>query len=389
MRLGPGVDVPNRHEGVRLPDVITLTVDLAEEAVRLHRRSHHPRPRPRAQERALRRRRPIDDPGRVVVPVASARPVDEHFVDGAELRPPAAHTCLMRLRTENSAPTFLHRSRDGSSRGRHRPGLGEYGKTCTFVTPASASTRRVEANAASSSAGKPTITSAVRLKSPSGASPAQVGRRRVPATHRAQHAIVPRLKRNVEVAGDGRRLAQRPDELVVHVVDLDRREPEPLQAGGRPHLSDEPRERVAGLTVAEAAEVDSREDDFPVALLDPPPHLAQHSGRAAAARRAPHDRNHAEVAREAAPVLHAHEGAHAVEPRVGLDAADRADVAGDELRSLLARPRDDGHVLGQAVERDARGSRRSRSRRRVDGRAPRARRPAATSARPRSSRSTC
>ena len=37
-----------------------------------------------------------------------------------------------------------------------------------------------------------------------------------------------------------------------------------------------------------------------------------------------------------------HERAHAVEPRVGLDAADRPDVAGDERRRLLAAPRDDG-----------------------------------------------
>ena len=71
----------------------------------------------------------------------------------------------------------------------------------------------------------------------------------------------------------------------------------------------------------------------------------------AAARGAAHERDHAEVAREAAAVLHLDERAHAVEPRVGLDAADRADVAGDERRRLLAALRDDDDVLGQAGER--------------------------------------
>ncbi len=44
------------------------------------------------------------------------------------------------------------------------PGRGEYGKTWTFVIPAVSTRRSVAANAASSSAGKPTIASVVRLK---------------------------------------------------------------------------------------------------------------------------------------------------------------------------------------------------------------------------------
>ena len=74
---------------------------------------------------------------------------------------------------------------------------------------------------------------------------------------------------------------------------------------------------------------------------------------AAAARRAAHERDDAEVARERAAVLDLHERAHAVEPRVGLDAADRTDVAGDERGGLLAALRDDDDVLGQAGERVA------------------------------------
>src|SRR5262249_14254226 len=61
----------------------------------------------------------------------------------------------------------------------------------------------------------------------------------------------------------------------------------------------------------------------------------------------------AEVARERAAVLHLHESTDAVESRLSLDAADRADVAGDERRRLLAPPVDDDDVRRQACERVA------------------------------------
>ena len=86
-----------------------------------------------------------------------------------------------------------------------------------------------------------------------------------------------------------------------------------------------------------------------MALLDAPRDLAQHGVGAAAARGAAHERDHAEAARERAAVLDLHEGADAVEPRVGLDAADRADVAGDERGRLLGAAGDDGDVRGQAA----------------------------------------
>ena len=84
--------------------------------------------------------------------------------------------------------------------------------------------------------------------------------------------------------------------------------------------------------------------------VDAAPDLGEHGVRAAAARGAAHERDDAEAAREAAAVLHLDERAHAVEPRVGLHAADRADVAGDERRRLLAAPGDDDDVLRQAGE---------------------------------------
>ena len=161
------------------------------------------------------------------------------------------------------------------------------------------------------------------------------------------------------MTGDGRRLPERANKLFVHVVHLDRGETQTLQPGRGSRLADEPGKRVAALTIAEAPEVDPRQDDLSVPLLDPPPDLAEDRLGAPAARRPADERNHAEVAREAAPVLDADEGANAVEPSVGLHATDCADVASDEGRSLLASPPDHDDVLRQAgepVSREARAA---------------------------------
>src|SRR5581483_4546511 len=103
----------------------------------------------------------------------------------------------------------------------------------------------------------------------------------------------------------------------------------------------------------------AREHDLLVALLDAPAHFGQDRGGAAAARRAADERDHAEVARERTAVLDLHERAHTVEARVGLHAADRADVAGDERRSLFTPTRDDGDAGRQAGERGGRQVRRT------------------------------
>src|SRR5205823_2948395 len=113
------------------------------------------------------------------------------------------------------------------------------------------------------------------------------------------------------------------------VIDLDRRETEAGQPRRRARFADEARQVVAGGTVAVAAEVDAREDDLAVPLLDPTRDFGEHRGRAAAARGTTDEGDDAEVAREAAAVLHLDEGADAVEAGVGLDAADRAHVPGD------------------------------------------------------------
>ena len=75
---------------------------------------------------------------------------------------------------------------------------------------------------------------------------------------------------------DHRRLSQCGNELVVDMVDLDRRETQPLDALDRACCSDQVGELHAGGAVAEAAEVDAGEDDLAVALRHPPPDLAEH-----------------------------------------------------------------------------------------------------------------
>src|SRR5215213_1334727 len=154
----------------------------------------------------------------------------------------------------------------------------------------------------------------------------------------------------MEVARDVRRLAQRGHELAIDVVDLDRGQAQASEArclGGRAH---KPGERVARIPVTKAAEVDARENDLGVTLVDAPPDLAQHGVGCAAARAAADERDHAEVAREAAAVLDLHERPNALEPRVVVDAAERADVRGDRGRRVLAAAAHDYDVVRQAVE---------------------------------------
>jgi hypothetical protein len=87
----------------------------------------------------------------------------------------------------------------------------------------------------------------------------------------------------MQVLADGRRLAQRGHERVVHVVDLDRAEPQALEAGDLPRLTHKLRQVVAGGAVAEAAEVDPRQHDLAVTLVDSAADLSEHGVGAAAA----------------------------------------------------------------------------------------------------------
>ena len=174
--------------------------------------------------------------------------------------------------------------------------------------------------------------------------------RAVAAMHRAQDPVVAGLERDVNMAGHCVRALERIDEVGRHVIDLDRGEAEPVDSRDRARLTHELRKPVPGLAIAEAAEVDTREHDLAMSLGHAAPYLAEHVLCTPAPRAAAHERDHAERARERAAVLDLHERARALEPGLALDAADRADVAGDRRGCLLAGLRDDVHVLGQPSE---------------------------------------
>src|SRR6266516_177378 len=68
--------------------------------------------------------RRVDEPGRVVVAVASAWPVDEHRVDSADLALPAAQAELVGERTQARPALLLDRGRDSIVPGGERSGAG-------------------------------------------------------------------------------------------------------------------------------------------------------------------------------------------------------------------------------------------------------------------------
>src|SRR5262249_35021028 len=172
----------------------------------------------------------------------------------------------------------------------------------------------------------------------------------IAARHIPKDGVVPRLQRDVQMPTDRGSLEQRRDELVVYVVDLDGRKPEPCEPGCRARLAHETCEPVTGSAVAVAPQVDSRQDNLAVPLLDAVADFAQNGSRVAASRRAPNEWDDAEVAGEAAAVLDLHERADAIEPRVGLDASNRADVPGDRVGRVFPPPGDDGDIVRKSGE---------------------------------------
>ena len=231
------------------------------------------------------------------------------------------------------------------------PGRGEYGKTCTLVIPSRSTSASVRSNAASSSAGNPTITSVVRL------SPASGSRRR------SNCAAVYRrpIARSTPSSPDWSGTCRCGDTVGVSIsaatssastwltsIEESRSRSRPVDSAC---LADEPGQRVTGGTVAEAAEVDAGQHDLAMPLAHAPTDLGEHRLGRAAPRCAAHERDHTERAGERAAVLDLHECPHAVEAVVGVDAADRADVPRDERRRLLACPRGDDDVRRGAGER--------------------------------------
>ncbi len=154
--------------------------------------------------------------------------------------------------------------------------------------------------------------------------PTQVDGARVAPPHRAQHSVVARLERNMEVLRRRRGLPQRRDQRRIDVVDLDRAQPQPAQTLHRSRRAHQPGEVEPRRTVTKAAEVDPCQDDLAVTLLHATPDLAEHLPGATAAGAAADERDHAELAAKRATVLDLDEGANTIEAVVGARAPDRA-----------------------------------------------------------------
>ena len=157
----------------------------------------------------------VDEERRVVVAVPAAGAVDEHDVVAAELRLPAAPLELARESARSRAPrSFLTAGGDRVGAARSRAGPRRVREDVHLRDPGALDRAQrarerglVLGREADDHVGRQVELAGERLE------PAQVGRGRVAAAHRAQDAVVARLERDVEVPRGGRRLAQRRDEL--------------------------------------------------------------------------------------------------------------------------------------------------------------------------------
>ena len=112
----------------------------------------------------------LEEPRRVVVGIAAPRAVDQHAI-GRPTRPCHRRRERSSERARRRAlRSFFTGAGTESASAVAVPGRGEYGKTWRRESPARPTTSSVRVNASSSSPGKPTMTSAVRLNSASGSS---------------------------------------------------------------------------------------------------------------------------------------------------------------------------------------------------------------------------
>ena len=200
VRVGALGDVADRDEARRRVDVVALAVRAgrrgSRQAARIPSsvtaaRAHADELADAARRRATAssRRRSRGRAGR-----RARRP-------RAELRAPARAARVPRERSRRRAlRSFFTCGGTGSSRRRRRAGPRRVREDVHLRDPGARRRPRACARTQrSSSAGKPTITSVVRLKSASGSSRRRIRRRRVAPRHRAQHAVVARLERDVQV----------------------------------------------------------------------------------------------------------------------------------------------------------------------------------------------
>ena len=166
----------------------------------------------------------LEEPRRIVVAVAPARAIDEHRVLRSELRAPATLAGGLRRRAKPGAAVLLDRRRNrvvgrslrpGPRRVREDVHLGDAGG---LDEPKRVRERGLVLGR------KPDDDVGRQVEVGEWLEPAQVGLRGVAAAHRAQHAVVARLERHMQVAGHERSLTEGAHQLGVDVVDLDRRQ---------------------------------------------------------------------------------------------------------------------------------------------------------------------
>ena len=115
----------DRDEAVGRRDVVAVADEPAEQAVvRRHGRIPSSVTRSVAHAHELSHRC-VDEPGRVVVAVAAAGAVDEHYVGAPDLRLPAPAAELVGQRPQPRAALLLHRRSTVSSAAVRVPGRGE------------------------------------------------------------------------------------------------------------------------------------------------------------------------------------------------------------------------------------------------------------------------
>jgi hypothetical protein len=264
------------------------------------------------------------------------------------------------------------------------PGRGEYGKTWTFVIPSRSTSESVRSNAA-----RPRREADDHVRRQVEARERASRRSNCDALYR--RPIARRTPsspdcsgtwRCGETVGVSREPSTSASSTWLTSIDESRRRSTP----GASRLADEPGERVAGGAVAEAAEVHAGQDDLamPCAARR---RISPSTASAVRLRVARGRGDHTEGARERAPVLDLDERAHPIEPVLGVDAADRADVAATKAAASRPSSRDDdvrpaspkapSRFEAQPVTYTDRAER------------ARARQPGATSRPPRASRSTC
>src|ERR1700751_2142306 len=196
--------------------------------------------------------RSVDEPGRVVVAVAAAGAVDEHDLLASHFGLPARSAGLGR---ERAQPRTAH-----ALDLRRHPivALGEGARTWRVREHVQLREARITRDAervlegAIVLGGEADDDVAREVEVVERREPSQIGRGRVATAHRAQHAVVAGLQRNVQMTAHGRRLAQGGDEVVVYVVDLDRRQSQPLEPWRRADLTDKSGKVEPGGAVAVA-----------------------------------------------------------------------------------------------------------------------------------------